>query len=239
MSINKFDTPKFSHMKCADILRNVTTTESKRLFRQMPFLEKLRRIPEFGPDMARYIILVYDKQSPFRPEFPNLADKKAAAAAFCGFKPNGPDGIYEAMTELTQEIVVDALCDFLKSQGSTVWGQIVTNEEVYLSNQRQLLLATDASKDDVARMRASDFQSKLLETQLVISKRLKALYVEFTGNDPDAEIAIMQHKPLRPETVADWEIPDEEYKAGFLYEEGEEVPGDPVEKPYYGLDEEE
>ncbi len=215
---DKFGFRRFGHMSTYCILSKTDKLEVNRMFRRMPLLEKIWRVPNSGTNMVRYIILVYDKKSPFKVEFHRLEDRKKAVAAFCGFrqKRDGePDGVYELVTELTDEKVVDGLCDFLKFQNDLVWSQIVAKEELFWGNQRQILLGVSGGNKDTDRMTASLNAVKLSKSNDALAKEIKELYVQFTGNDPDAEVAIMMRKPLRPETIADYEITGE-YDAGWM-----------------------
>ena len=220
----KFESAKFRHMASFPILSTSTEAVAKSVMaRRIPILAALARIfpGGAGMNMIRYICLAYDRQSPFKAEFHSLKERKEAVAAFCGFKENQPDEqYYEMLIYLSNESIVDALCDFLKFQNDLTWSMIVQYEEVFLNNQRQIFMGISEKSPDKDRMTASLNASKLADVNRALIETIAALYVKFTGNDPEAEVAIKERAPLRPEMVADFTTSDN-YEPEFLADEEE------------------
>ena len=214
----KFESARFKHMASYPLVAASTETATKSVFsRKVPILTSLVRVFQGGPgmNMIRYICLVYDKQSPFKSEFHSLKERKQAVAAFCGFKEEQPEQYYEMLVNLSHETIVDALCDFLKYQNDLTWSMIIQYEEVFLNNQRQIFMGISEKSADKDRMTASLNASKLADVNRELVETIAGLYVKFTGNDPDAEVAIKERAPLRPEMVADFIISDN-YEPEFL-----------------------
>jgi hypothetical protein len=220
---SKFETPRFKHMASYPLIAASTETLTKTVMsRKLPVLTALMRLFPNGPgmNMIRYICLTYDRQSPFKAEFHSLKERKAAVAAFCNFKEGQTEQYYEMLVNLSNEGVVDALCDFLKFQNDLTWSMIIQYEEVFLSNQRQIFLGISNTSPDKDRMTASLNASKLADVNKSLVETIAGLYVKFTGNDPDAEVAIKERAPLRPEMVADFVLSDN-YEPEFLTDEEE------------------
>lgn len=199
---NKFDNKEYAHMKMwsfltKDSLELRVVNEYKK--RAPFFMQCYDRYGKHGVGVIRYIILVYDKQSPLRVIYPLLDQRKDEAAALVGIYsiPH-----YAAIADFSDPFFVDALSDFLKMRDDIVWSLIIQNEEVFNSNQRQILSQIQVDGKDVDRLKAAELQGKLLAQQTQIRRELKALYAEFTGNDPDAEAAIKDRRPFSPEVVS-------------------------------------
>lgn len=186
--------------------------------RQCPALVRLYNIYRggVGKNLIRYICLVYDMHSPFRQEFRKIEDVKSHVAAMCGFRGESRD----IVMDLRDDKMVDAIVDFLRYQNNTLWDRIVVNEEVYFGNQRQLMQKIDPEAEDTKRIRASEYQAKLLAAQDEIAARLSALYSEFTGGDTEAIIPIKRRRAMTPEIVAGYDH-GEEYVWPFGEDEEE------------------
>lgn len=222
---SKFDNVRFSHMKCHDLLKwtdeNGLSRDLARFYtRRIPGMVALiNKNKPYGLAQAKYICLVYDKQSPFIPEHPVLIDRKKAVASFVGMNEKQYEAVKMACIDISDENVADALSDYLKWQDDYVWSMIVQNEEVFYNNQRQILQGVGADNKDKDRFQASEYQSKLLSINNQIQKNVKALWAEFTGNDPYAEARLKERKPVSPETIAEYEIDGVSYELPSSEEE--------------------
>ena len=184
--------------------------------------------------MARYVIFVYDPASPFRQEYPDVPERKEAVAAFCGFKKTSP--YYSMLVEsdgstvdtLSTRLVSLALCDFLRFQANDVWTNIVSYEELYYGNLRNMMIGITDGKDK-ERMDASIAAGKLAELNEKISDKLKVLYIKFTGNDPDAEAQVREVRLMTPEIIADFQVTEEDWTPDWLDKEPAKVVGDEEE----------
>jgi len=219
---NRFDRDQFRHMKCFDLIKwtdhNDVSREMRKFYdRRIPsVLALIKKNKPYGLAQAKYIALVYDKQSPFIPEHPIITDRKKAVASFLGMNESKYETVKLACIDLSNEAVVDALSDYLKWQDDYVWAMIVQNEEVFYGNQRQILQGVNIEGKDTDRFKAAEYQSKLLSINNSIQKTVKALWAEFTGNDPFAEAKLKERKPVSPETMAEYDV------EGVVYELGEE-----------------
>lgn len=215
---SKFENDRFRHMKCFDLLR---WSDDSGLSRELEQFYK-KRIPgvvvliksnkPYGLAQAKYIALVYDKQSPFIPEHPVLTDRKKAAASFIGMNEAEYAELRNTCFDLADVKLVDALSDYLKWQDDYTWSMIVQNEEVFFNNQKQILQGVSGESKDTDRLKAAEYQSKLLAINSGIQKQVKALWAEYTGNDPFAEAKLRERKPISPETIAEYEVEGIEYQ---------------------------
>ena len=230
----RFRNQRFAHMRAYDILKG-DIADSNRLFRWMPAMKALWKAKAgIGPNMARYVIFVYDPASPFRQEYPDVPERKEAVAAFCGFKKTSP--YYSMLVEsdgstvdtLSTRLVSLALCDFLRFQANDVWTNIVSYEELYYGNLRNMMIGITDGKDK-ERMDASIAAGKLAELNEKISDKLKVLYIKFTGNDPDAEAQIREVRLMTPEIIADFQVTEEDWTPDWLDKEPAKVVGDEEE----------
>lgn len=229
---NKYNDPRFSHMKSLDIIKHVNSSmvpaSMARFYqRRVPGIATLLRVRiPHGLAMAKYIIFVYDKQSPFVVEHRVLQERKKAVLAFVGLNESRFESQMNACLDLSDELIVDALSDYLKWQDDYIWAMILQNEEVFYNNQKQILQGVSALNKDTDRLKASEYQSKLLDFNEKIQKRIKTLWAEFTGNDPEAEAKIKERKPLSPETMAEWEM----VGVGYQFDDDDEEPKNPGEE---------
>jgi hypothetical protein len=226
VNTKRFRNDRFAHMRAYDIIKG-DIADTNRLFRWMPAMKVLYKAkPGIGPNMVRYIIFVYDPASPFRQEYPDVPERKDAVAAFCGFKKTSQ--YYPLLVEsnggtvdgISTRLVALALCDFLRFTANDVWTNIVSLEELYYGNLRNMLLGiTDGN--DKARMDASIAAFKLAEANEKISEKIKLLYIKFTGNDPEAEYQIREVRLMTPEIVADYQVTEEDWTPDWLNQEAQ------------------
>lgn len=217
----RFRNERFAHMRAYDILKG-DIADTNRLFRWMPAMKVLYKAKAgIGPNMVRYIILVYDPASPFRQEYPDVPERKDAVAAFCGFKktsqyyPMLVESNGSSLDGLSTRLIALALCDFLRFTANDVWTNIVSLEELYYGNLRNMLIGiTDGN--DKSRMDASISAFKLAEANEKISEKIKVLYIKFTGNDPEAEYAIREVRLMTPEIVAEYQMTEEDWTPDWL-----------------------
>lgn len=202
---NKYDISDFKHMRSFPLLKG---NKFDGYLNAIPNTVKLTlNYGEYGVAIMRYMILVYDLQSPYRENIPLLDQRKKEVAMFVGiYKTQW----FDVISRLEDETFVDALAEYLKYQNNFAWALIVQNEEVFYSNQRQLLSQLSSDAKDTDRLKAAELQGKLLAQQGIIRKDLHGLYSELTGNDPLAETKIKERQVFTPEFVANFLNEEEE-----------------------------
>lgn len=149
--------------------------------------------------VIRYIMYMYDKNSPMIKHFTNLEDRMRNSAIMSGFDKE--DSTLVGLYNLEWNGLDDMVIDFLKFQNSLKWSQIVTNEHTFFQYQKALLREVINFKDDKNRMDAISAKSKIMEDCEAITARLERLYTEvFSDGDM---IDRVKRRRLTPEALAD------------------------------------
>lgn len=213
----KFASSKFAHMRTAPVLVGHPAEAVGPLYRRMPYMQRVATTKSqgYGTGIARFLILVYDRTSPFLAEYPDITERRFAVARFCEIKRDSQ--MFTMLSGLSDELVANALCDLLKFQGDIVWDLITQYEKVFDDNRRKILVGENAKSG-----KAGLDYVKLVKENRALAEDIKGLYVKLTGNDPEVEMAVMRIKPLRAEDVArmvpDFDMPD--YSPAFMDGEG-------------------
>jgi len=211
-----FRESKYSHVKAVTLLRIGTERpgtqhlEARRLRPMLPDLWRCYDIPN-GHLAVKYIILCYDRKSPFRALSPLVAERKKEVLRALGIDaetplakalatlspPSESDGDYSMAAT-----ICDGLSNYLRFQDDRLWSLIVLNE----NNFEQYLLEANkpisSYKGDKERLQAGEVKGKLMLAAEECHLRLKQYWSEFTGKDPDAEIAVRERRAMTPESVA-------------------------------------
>jgi len=178
-------------------------------------------LTDIGDQEIRYLILIYDKNSPLKKYYPNLKKRKELAADIAGFNTETDlSSIYDFTIERTipavieadevieeerierivNEKLIKALSSYLAYQNSRLWAMIVTNEQAFYEYQEKVMSSVSIT-DDKDALSAISIKTKLLEAMDAIHKRLEAYYIEFTGDDKAVEAAIGRKK-ITAEAIA-------------------------------------
>ncbi len=179
------------------------------------------RLKEIFGDISdreiRYLLLVYDKNSPIKKLYPQLKKRKEFAADLAGYDIE-VDNILPITDFITTEVIpatdeeeekrytvvyeklIKALSSFLAYQNSRLWTMIVTNEQAFYEYQEKVMSSVSSS-DDKDALSAISIKTKLLEAMDTIHNRLDTYYAEFTGDDKDVQSA-MSKKKITSEALA-------------------------------------
>lgn len=196
VNTTRYTLADFKHMRMFPLLKG---SDHGRYADILPACTDLCRKDENGLQMVRYMILTYALDSPYRENVPLLEQRKVQVGKYLGIY--GKDW-YDSIAKLEHSGFVDAMAEFMKHQNNFVWSLIVQNEEVFYSNQKQVLSQLSGEGKDTDRLKAAELQGKLLSQQSLIRKELMALYSELTGNDSAAEAKIRERQAYTPEYIA-------------------------------------
>lgn len=188
-------------------------TVKKDLIVEYPKLKDI--FSDISDKEMRYLLLVYDRNSPLKKYYPNLKKRKEFAAATAGYDtevdnlvpifdftieevtPAVIEDGEEIESEKTQTVVytalIKSLSSFLSYQNSRLWAMIVTNEQAFYEYQEKVMSSVVIS-DDKDALSAISIKTKLLEAMDAIHKRLDAYYSEFTGDDTSVQSAISKRR---------------------------------------------
>lgn len=136
----------------------------------------------------KFILLVYDRDSPFIDKFLSLSKRKAAVTEHMGANEIVQDG----------EEFITAIWALLRSQKDSTWTLIVTNETVFEEYSRLILAPLESSKEK-EKLQSLELKSRLMSAMEEISDRLKRLWNEFSTGD---DVLINNIRRITPEKMA-------------------------------------
>lgn len=157
----------------------------------------------------RYVLLMYDMNSPLRNHYPDLIKRKEFASDLAGynieedsiedlfeFKTKGEDGQF-----IPNEKLLKLIIDYLMYSSSRVWSLIVSNEQFFYECAKRVLVPVEDDRDKDL-LTAVSTKTKLIESMDAINERLQRYYKDLSGGDTDLEEAITKRKRLSPESIA-------------------------------------
>jgi hypothetical protein len=166
---------------------------------------KLKDIVGSGDDkMLRYVILMYDVNSPLRHHYPELGKRKEFAASMAGYDLMKDDvtGLFDfKINDEPHEELLDMIIRYLKYQNNWVWSMIVSNEQAFYEYNRRVMMPVEGNRDkDI--LQAISIKTQIMNSQDDIYQRLQKYYRDLSGGDTNLEEAITIRKRLRPEEIA-------------------------------------
>ena len=171
---------------------------------------KLKQIVGSVDDkMLRYVLLMYDQQSPLREYYPELGKRKNFAASIAGYDLDKDD-----VTELFDfkikneedeyvpcEAMLELIMKYLKYQNNWIWSMIISNEQAFYEFNQRVMMPVDGSRDkDI--LQAVNIKTQIMQSQDDIAQRLKKYFRELSGGDEQLEDSIIKRKRLSPESQA-------------------------------------
>lgn len=156
----------------------------------------------------RYILLMYDVNSPMRAYYPDLEQRKTVAADMAGFDWGVDDmeEVFEFKLKVEDAIVpnddlLNMIMEFLKYQNNWVWTMIVSNSEAFYEYNRRVMMPVEGTRDkDI--LQAINIKTQIMSSQDDIYQRLQRYYRDLSGGDTVLEDAVKVRKRLRPEEIA-------------------------------------
>lgn len=170
---------------------------------------KLRSIIGDGEDkVVRYILLMYDINSPLRHHYPDLYKRKQHSADLAGYNLDKDDltGLFDFRIKTDDghepdEELVNMTMKYLKYQNNMVWMMIVSNEQAFYEYNRRVMMPVDGSRDkDI--LQAVEIKTKIMSSMDDIYSRLQKYKRDMAGGDEKLEEVITKRKRLRPEEIA-------------------------------------
>lgn len=157
--------------------------------------------------MLKYVLLMYDMNSPLREFYPELDKRKQFAASMAGYDLDKDDvtALFDFKIKVDDdEVAYDELLNmiikYLKYQNNYVWSMIVSNEQAFYEFNKRVMIPVEGQRDkDI--LQAVDIKNKLMDAQDVIVQRLQKYLRELTGEDEALEQSITKRKRLRPENI--------------------------------------
>lgn len=175
-------------------------------------LEKYPKLKEVVGDtedkVVRYILLMYDQNSPLRHHYPDLFKRKQFAADMAGFNLDKEDvvGLFEFKVKTDDgyepdENLIKVTMRYLKYQNNMVWVMIVSNEQAFFEYNKRVMMPVDGNRDkDI--LQAVEIKTKIMQSMDDIYQRLQKYNRDLTGGDDKLEEVLTKKKRLRPEEIA-------------------------------------
>lgn len=148
--------------------------------------------------VIRYIVLMYDKNSPLTKRFSNLENRKREAASLAGFNPEDPS--LKAYKEFQDQEFADMVVEFLIHQNNYTWTMLVSNEQTFYEFQKTLLQESSMIRNDKDKISAIASKSKLMEESDKIVERINSYYRQIFTEDKVIETA--RRVASSPEEIA-------------------------------------
>lgn len=184
---------------------NLTIDISVADIRKGTRLGELKSFRVNEPDikqLAKYVVLVYDPDSPFRIKYPNLDKRKLEVAVWVGYDLKEDADRLEDIMSLRSAIVAEMVYEFLLTlpKNNKLWMLIISNEETFYEFQRALQSGVEFTKDDRDKLQTISIKDKLLDSSETILARLDALYKKMFEEPEIVDKA--QKKRITPENMA-------------------------------------
>lgn len=134
--------------------------------------------------LIKYIVLVYDKESPFIQRFKSLPERKKQAAVTAGFDPKDP--IIDVLQDVSSDDICSMIIDFVVYQNDLIWSMLISNEQTFYEYQNTLMSPTMMIRNDKDKLSGTAVKTKLLADSHEIAARInsyrKQLFVDDSVN---------------------------------------------------------
>jgi len=153
--------------------------------------------------LARYILLMYDKNSPVTAAYQSLKQRKEVAASIAGYDIDKEDmsPIFEFKNgDNPDETLIECISNFLRYQNNLLWCLIVSQEQAFHEFTSRVMSPVTGDKDkDI--LSAINIKNSIMSSQDDIITRLDKYYRQLSGGDDMLESNIKTKKRFTPETI--------------------------------------
>jgi len=150
--------------------------------------------------LIKYIIYMYDKNSPMREMYQELEERKMECALLSGYKESINKKILIELFNLTDKRACKLISSFLKFQNHKTWAMLLSNEEVLWQYQQELLRPITDFRQDKEKLQALDIKSKLMNECDSMIKRIEGYENKMYGDDKKLKEAMKN--VTSPENIA-------------------------------------
>ena len=167
----------------------------KDLFVVYPRLMTIKNIKE---KLIRYVIAVYDYNSPIVKEYRDLRIRKQQAAEFAGYNLSSDGDYLESLFSLKDNDALDCIDRFIKEFiNSRLWARIMADEEFYWQTFKRMTKPIEDSTDgrDKANVDAFLSKGKLGEEMEKIELRIDAAYRKLYGDEDASKFVVKRATP--------------------------------------------
>jgi hypothetical protein len=124
--------------------------------------------------VIRYIILMYDVNSPLQKRIPSLDKRKEEAANLAGINLADPQFI--VLRDFKDDHFTTMVIDFLIYQNNYEWTMLVSNAQTFYEFQKTLLQESTMIRNDKDKISAIASKAKLMEESNAIVSRIREYY---------------------------------------------------------------
>lgn len=159
--------------------------------------------------LIRYVLYLYDKNSPLWLTHPDIVSRKKEAARLAGFEINDTNERLDRIFLLDDELLSQSISAFIKYQHSDKLSVLISNEQVLYELQHVLRSQMLEFKDDKQRIDHFTTKTKLLSEQKSILSMIETYkYDIWQGDDPayDKSMDILYDRKVTPEQIAKIEL---------------------------------
>lgn len=182
-------------------------TVRKNLIVAYPKLKEI--VGQVDDKQLRYVLLMYDVNSPMRNHYPDLAKRKEFSASMAGYNvdTDNVEELFEFKIKnnekeyVSNEQLLKLIMDYLMYASSRIWSLIVSNEQFFYECSKRVLVPVEDDRDKDL-LTAVSTKTKLIESMDAINERLQRYYSQLTGGDSQLDDTIAKKKRLSPESIA-------------------------------------
>lgn len=178
----------------------------KDLLQEYPKLAAIKSFKDYADAdrnrLIRYIVYMYDKDSPLVKRFQKIEDRQRESALLAGYDINKYHDRMQELYSNSNPDVTEMIVDFIVEINSRKWAMINSNEATFYEFQRALMTPIDraSANNEKAGMDAIMVKSKMMEESDIIDLRLDKYYEDLFGSREFVEYG--KRKRITPESVA-------------------------------------
>lgn len=191
-SFSKLAVPVYGEKKVLEKYEKLV----KKIFPQL-YLVRRKDLEE----LIKYVVLMYDINSPMRKFFNDVDERKRECAVLAGYSFETDGTRLKKIFDFTDKNIMDLVTNYLKYQNNKVWAILQSNEEVLWQYNQELLNPITNFKLDKEKLQALDIKSKLMNECDNIIKRIEEYEQKIFGGDQQL-IEAAKSSPTSPESIA-------------------------------------
>ena len=171
------------------------------LQKKYPKLTMFKSFQKAENQMIKYVLYMYDQNTPLKEQFPDLKVRKEQAAILSGYDLAEDSELLQQMSFFLSEKLIIMVDEFFRKQNNRIWSMIVSNEQTFFEYQTKLLSPVEGDRDkDI--LQALQIKSKIMDDLNTINDRLDSYYMKLYGEDQQLLKVIKADKRLTPEFIA-------------------------------------
>lgn len=171
-----------------------------------PFEKVSPRLKELSEDekLLKYVVALYDPQSPLFKDYPELAIRKQTAALVAGYDVIIDNEYLESLYACNNDEETEVVINFLKIVQNRIWAMIVSIEQTIWEYNLRLLspISKGESDKDKDLVSAVNMKSKMAEDLGIMNDRLDGYLKKFYGDDRLEEKAEVKQLRFNPQSIA-------------------------------------